>query len=328
MALLATACGSSAEGNGAGNGDGALGEAEAAVAAAPPLTTSTAPPPEPLRILVVGDSYSSGEGLADAEGRCSRSPSAYGPLAAGLLSVGREVERFVLAACTGARTPDWPAQASSWSEGSPNLIATTFGGNDAGFVEVLLDCIGLDDVGDVGDVGDDDGRGLEAAADFLFNRGCDLTEDEAMARVEELGAVLRPLYQDMAGLVGADGQVFVLGYPAPVAEPDEWPTRRCDGISRSDGRFIRGLAAELNRTIEAATDVADNVHFVEVASAFDGHERCGADPWLYGIDDILGGAGDGDEPGLPPSLARPFHPTGEGHRTLAVLLTQAVRAEA
>ena len=66
-------------------------------------------------------------------------------------------------------------------------------------------------------------------------------------------------------------------------------------------------------TIEAATDVADNVHFVEVASAFDGHERCGADPWLYGIDDILGGAGDGDEPGLPPSLARPFHPTGEGH---------------
>lgn len=338
MVIAVAACGSSDDqqadeaNDGAGAGaEGTGPDADPSPAAAATIapssttttvatTTTTEPPPLPIRLLVAGDSYSSGEGLGDAEGRCARSPSAYGPLAARRLAAdGVDVERVVLAACTGATVGNWSGQLDQWDGDAPNLIAVTMGGNDGGFVPLMADCLGVDDGLEV--VGDADDLDLGAAVGLLVNRGCDTSEADVEADTDAVADRLRGLYTSMVEAVGENGEVYVLGYPVPLADPDGWSGPRCDGIARDDARFLRRAAAGLNEAIAEATEVDDRVHFVEVASTFEGHARCSPDPWLFGLEDLIG-RDDGDR--LTLALTRPFHPTEDGHEAMAELLAEAV----
>lgn len=282
--------------------------------------------PVPIRWLAVGDSFSSGEGLADATGRCSRSPSAFPGLARSALDAaageaGPMVERFVAAPCTGARITDWPEQLAEWDSDAPNLLSATFGGNDVGFVALMADCIGLDDSLEL--LGDPAEVDLGAAARLLLGRGCDRPEAAINAEIDQIQPALEELYATMAATVGDNGRVFVLGYPAPVADPAGWKVARCDGVSRDDGRLLRRAAERLNDTIEAATAVRPNVHFVDVAAIFDPHTRCSPEPWLYGLRDALEQVPDGSGTRLV-VRARPFHPTPDGHEAMAELLLAAI----
>ncbi|MEL7158345.1 MAG: SGNH/GDSL hydrolase family protein [Actinomycetota bacterium] len=315
-------------------------EADAASATSPPgsstsaltsttIPTTTAPPPmAPLRWLAAGDSFSSGEGLADADGGCSRSSSAYPDLARAALAEtsaergeGMTVERFTVMACTGAQTTDWPGQLDAWDAPAPNLISATFGGNDVGFVGLMADCIGLDD--SMALLEDASELDLATAARLLLGRGCDRSEEAINGEIDALGADLSALYGDMAATVGDEGRVFVLGYPAPVADPAEWSTPRCEGVSGTDGRLLRRATDRLNEVIRVATEGHHNVHFVDVAPAFDGHGRCGSDPWLYGLADAVERVDDGDRERLV-IRARPFHPNPAGHEAMAELLVTAI----
>ncbi len=286
----------------------------------PPTTTTTEPPPAPQRWLAVGDSYSSGEGLDDATGDCSRSPSAFPALAADLVTEV-EVEAFASTACTAAHSSDWEEQLAAATIDEPTLITATFGGNDVGFVELMVDCLGLDDSMELL-TGAGDLSPAELAEGFL-SRGCDRTQAEIDAELAALQPVLEALYADMAAVVGTDGHVVIVGYPAPVADPAVWSTGRCDGISADDGRLLRRAADRLNATMAAAADTVANVWFVDVAPTFEGHGRCGPEPWLYGPGDLLQRVED-DEGSRFEIDARPFHPTAIGHDAMALVVASSV----
>ena len=288
--------------------------------------------PDELRWLAVGDSYSSGEGLPDVEGACANSPSAYAPLLASTTATGPQVEQFVFSACTGAVTDDWPAQLQAWGADQPdqpNLITATFGGNDIGFAEVFMDCIGFDD--GVNSLDDVLGLDFDSVAALLLGRGCDIGEDEINGRIDALDPVLVDLYAMMADVVGDEGNVFILGYPAPLAEPESWPFPVCEGVSRGDGETLLRAADRLNDVIADATDSQPNVHFVDVAPAFVGHGRCSDEEWIYGLIDILDiDIPDADDTsGAGVSLieeARPFHPNQAGHLAMATALDAALQS--
>ncbi|MEM9614852.1 MAG: SGNH/GDSL hydrolase family protein [Actinomycetota bacterium] len=328
LVLVAASCSGDDDGGAAPDPDAALtlesdvveGDGLDTTTTTLPPTTTTTEPPEPLRWLAVGDSYSSGEGLDDAVGDCSRSPRAYPALAAALLTEA-EVAGFASTACTAAHSDDWPDQWAASTLEEPNLITATFGGNDVGFVDLMIDCLGLDDsmelLSDAGDLSPGE------LAEAFLSRGCDRTEAEIDEDLAALQPLLEELYADMAEVVGPEGDVVILGYPAPVADPDTWPGSRCDGISADDGRLLRRAADRLNATIEAATDTRANVHFVDVAPSFEGHGRCGAEPWLYGPGDLLQRVEDEDGSRLT-IAARPFHPTAEGHEAMALVVASSV----
>jgi hypothetical protein len=119
--------------------------------------SSAAPPSGPVSWISTGDSYSSGEGVQGAEGPCSQSQLAFGPLAAErLLAQHWKISPEVFTACTGhlvedefhAR-PDSGGKASLWDwgkeQGGPdqaNIITLSFGGNDIGFADYLTSCLG------------------------------------------------------------------------------------------------------------------------------------------------------------------------------------------
>ncbi len=299
-------------------------EPEAAIGGLAPASPHTGP--VSLRWLAVGDSYSSGEGLTDVEGRCAMSPSAYGPLVSSASARDWSVDHFVFAACTGAVTADWDTQLDDWKghglgggEG-PNLITATFGGNDIGFADTLLDCIGFDDGVEL--LENPSEIDFESATEALFGRGCDISEEEVQSRIDKLRATLESLYESMSDVVGPDGAVFVLGYPAPVADPRQWEGGRCDGISRRDGEMLLRAASRLNEVIRQATEIRANVWFVGVAEDFEGHGRCSGDEWIFGLADSLDT--DNKVAGVPlAETARPFHPNEAGHRAIAAALNRA-----
>jgi lysophospholipase L1-like esterase len=241
------------------------------------------------------------------------------------------VERFVFSACSGAVTDDWPAHRDRWTDGRPNLITATYGGNDIGFTDVVLDCIGVDDGVDVVAELERTERltqiDLGSVADTLLNRGCDLSEAEVQQRIDGLRSRLEALYGEMSDLVGPEGWVLILGYPSPVADPDAWDANRCDGVATDDGRLLRRAAQRLNGVISSSTDVRDNVRFVDVAPVFEGHGRCSGDDWIFGLADSIDDerTSIGNLPAV--ETMRPFHPNQAGHRAMAETLRRALDAE-
>lgn len=131
-----------------------------------PPTASTAhgAPPAPITWLSTGDSYSSGEGVRGNVGDCAQSDEAWGPSAAKRLrnpTDGWNVGQVVFSACTGhlvqdffnGRPTDSGETSSLWQwaldqPGAPasgrfDVITMSFGGNDIGFADIILDCMGM-----------------------------------------------------------------------------------------------------------------------------------------------------------------------------------------
>jgi lysophospholipase L1-like esterase len=271
--------------------------------------------PEPVRWLSLGDSFASAEGLRGARGRCARSDHAFSPRAAALVAADVDVAQVVHVACSGAEIDEVEAQIAQAEPELPegehfNLVTVTIGGNDAGFGFVLLDCIGTDELAH------------DAVRALLGRepRGCDIDDTELDRRARELKPRLEQFYRRLAELVGPDGNVIVLDYPHLFEAPDTWTAgtgARCDGFDRTDAQFLRSAGDELNDTIGAATAVSDRVHFLDIAPLFDGHGRCGADPWLFGV---TFGVRQGTF-----RVQASFHPTDDGHAAMADAIVERVR---
>src|SRR5436190_10914773 len=96
--------------------------------------------------IAAGDSYSSGEGGPGAFGRCGRSDRAMAQQARALVADEIRIDAFAPVACTGAVIDDVPEQVQTAATpgGAANLVTITIGGNDVGFAELLVDCVGVD----------------------------------------------------------------------------------------------------------------------------------------------------------------------------------------
>jgi lysophospholipase L1-like esterase len=265
------------------------------------------------RWLSVGDSYVSGEGLADGDEFCSRSPHAW--VAATEQRIGAQlgVRGFVNFTCRGAFIPQVEAQLdqglATLRPGERfDLVTLSVGGNDAGFNEILFDCVGLD----------------ELAADLVSTllgrtpRGCDLASADLRRRTDLLGDRLGALYDHILNdVIAPDGTLVVFGYPALFEPPERWAPgegNHCDGIRRADVLLLAEAADLLNRAVSGAASGRQRVVMWPMGPEFVGHRRCTTgETWLYGIRLGIG------------SNRGSFHPNQAGHDALSQWLEARLR---
>lgn len=201
--------------------------------------------------VALGDSYSSGVGAGDYgdSGDCKRSANAYPQLYAS----ANGIDDFQFAACLGARTDDVLAQADSLSADT-DIVTVSVGGNDAGFVDVMIDCT--------------------TSAD----QGCVDRVDEAKDYAETtLPGLLDGVY-DKIEAQAPNAEVFVLGYPRFYEIGGS-----CDaGLSDTKRTAINSGADALADTISERASAA-GFTFVDVRDEFSGHEICSDDWWLHSV---------------------------------------------
>ena len=280
----------------------------------------------------MGDSFSSGQGDDDASGDCQRSDNAAAKSASRRLQQptgsshlgGWEVTGLELVACSGNRPQDFDQQWSQYVNGGRDeaeIISFSFGGNDIGFSGVIDECAGLvsncetycenrrDECGD---------RGVEALL---------------KSKIDDLAPRWEELYVKAANKLAARGEVYVVGYPALIAEDTDWLCRTVHlGAGDDEIAMLRRVAVHLDEAIRGAVGGAnkslasipdprnpgrtygERINYVPVIDWFDGHEVCGKvePPWINGRREGWF------------NTAQKFHPTAEGHRQLGHLLAQRV----
>ena len=264
-----------------------------------------------------GDSYSAGQGLREREGACARSPLAYGPTAANLLrDRGWDIGPVTFTACSGAVTeqyfnnwsvpwgPSVPETIaicgghllcitalprgthtinSQWQQGLDqggpervDVIVMSFGGNDIGFPDVLSDCVIFPD----------------SWQDVAFASGCDISEEELIARIDNLidppaecpgsprytrtdnsryecdldlgthrGSMVDLYESIVTDRLSPSGRLFVVGYPRLFAPLEEWPgwvKTSCNEIWRGDTEKLGRLAEHFDVKLKHAVDIANS----------------------------------------------------------------------
>lgn len=261
----------------------------------------------PFTYVALGDSYSSGEGIPPfLGGGCHRSSRAYPtwvrrPGAAKTLYA--TASGWASWACSGAKTAnvlprslggvpqqrlgetlDRATQLDSADLARADLVTLTIGGNDAGFIEVLLVCA------------------LSNCKTRTFEQGRAAIIDATRPQLEKV-------YRAVARKAPR-ARILVLGYPGlfPATKAEQ----ACAGLSRFRGEqtMLRRLGERLNATIAAAVRTVARsgarIEYVPVSARFAGHEVCGRKgPWLNGL--VTSNSGLGLD-------AASFHPNLEGQR--------------
>ncbi|MGN9839431.1 SGNH/GDSL hydrolase family protein [Nonomuraea sp. H19] len=262
--------------------------------------------------VALGDSYSSGEGVYELDGqpvndgadRCHRATGSYVPLVAKSYHFGGGTAFY---ACSGATT----SQILSGQYGqrpqitrvdrSASLVTLSIGGNDAGFTEVLTGCI----------------------VKLPGSTACVEQDAAVTRRIDELRPNLTKVLRELR-VRAPDARIIVLGYPRPF--PQE-PTQSVDNLSAADQRWLNGMTRRLNDTVGAVVAEFDraiaafggpgSVEYVDAYEAFTGHEVGRPQPYLNGL------RVDMEELRVN---ARSYHPTGDGYRRFADLVTQQIAA--
>lgn len=132
-----------------------------------------------------------------------------------------------------------------------------------------------------------------------------------------------------------DAQVFVVPLPPALPNPTD-DLSGCYGLLTPDNiRAMQLILDEANRLMEVNA-LAAGAHFVrqdaegspwnERDAAGNGHGVCSPDSWVWGLDAALP---QSPEMWLKPGewFRRILHPKWQGHRTIARVLTPAIRGE-
>jgi len=318
--------------------------------------------PKPLSIVQLGDSIASGEGTlygytynpttrrwtggnlnATWPGSypgCHVSPDAYGNVVARTLHA-----RFTTFACTGASytngitapevssgilttTTLRPAEFGDWGNGldlnpaydaaRPDLVLVTLGADDLQFTHVVQDCVTNALAHTVG---------LEALRCTATNPGPTITTDFTANL-----AGLVPHYQTLVNAIRARGRaagrvpkiVFTTYHdPLPTG------SATCPDVALLDPTqiaYLHTLVPALNTTIRTTINglhtpgvaVADTSTAMVAANGTN-HRWCSPQPWAYGLSIFTV-----TDP-LSLNSQAPFHPTPDGQRRYAALVTPVVR---
>ncbi|MEV0389767.1 SGNH/GDSL hydrolase family protein [Nonomuraea sp. NPDC050643] len=262
--------------------------------------------------VALGDSYSSGEGVFDLDrqpvndgaDRCHRATGSYVPLVSKAYEFGGGTAFY---ACSGATTRQLLSgqygQRPQITRVDPkaSLVTLSIGGNDAGFTGVLTACI----------------------VKLPWSSAC-VDQDAAVARrIGLLRANMLTVLKELR--VRAPGaRVVVLGYPRPFPKD---PAQSVDNMTAEDQRWINAATRRLNDAVGsvvadfdraiAAFGAPGSVEYVDAYDAFTGHEVGQARPYLNGLHV------DMEELKVD---ARSYHPTGDGYRRFAELITKQIAA--
>lgn len=218
------------------------------------------------RLVALGDSFSSGEGVPPFDSqtdtktnRCHRSPRAWPIKLASRLALSVQSE-----ACSGAVTEDLLTDDPSRKEPERrvsqlarlrelrdvSVVTLTVGGNDIGFAEILAKCA------------------TAPRCDRHYTAG---GSDRIDVRIETLRRALPGAYQSVQEAAPGD-RLVVMGYPRLF--PKRPPLLTCSALStigQKEERYLNGKTATLNAAIRGAANEA-GARFIDVEDAFDGHE--------------------------------------------------------
>ncbi len=222
---------------------------------------------------VLGDSFSSGEGVpasssplfispSDTDG-CHRSYQAYANVMNDATDYDLSLDNFV--ACSGATS----AQIVSGLDGESGQLAgidtgdhyivLTAGGDDIGFVPFVTACV-LNEC---------------AEGSTAYNNAED-------AITNTLPGNLATLYGDIKADVGTGTRVLVLGYPHEI--PAAGAPWSCSSLLSADQTAAVQVESDLNTAIAAAVTTAGApFEYVDPWDQFSGHQLCSADPYFRGL---------------------------------------------
>ena len=256
--------------------------------------------------LALGDAYSSGFGVATYEpgthqqngNDCQRSTRAYPAAVAASTEFGRQ-----FFACQGAKTRDFFSvrpERSSWGEepqldrlnASTGLVTYSIGGSDAGYADILRDCIGDDDLLPFLTCYDDNNvyERVDSAFDALDGTG----EEDGIHSYAKIFSHIRTNAEN--------AQVVQVGYPHLYAATGG----RCEGVKKADQRWVVEKTDELNAIIAKQ---AGRAGYLSANPSFDDHELCsGSSEWIFGFRSDAG-----------------LHPNAAGHTAIAAAVTDALQ---
>ena len=183
---------------------------------------------------------------------CYRSSLAYAPFVAR----SRPHTSLTFKACTGADTADVTGGQSAALSASTDFVTISIGGNDVGFVDLILSCFSTWD-----------------------EPLCRSTVSTVNSRIDSrLPARLDATYADIRGRAPA-ATVLVVGYPTPFGASTS--CSQAAGISARESVLLDDVAAHLDRVI-ADRAAAAGFTYLDPVPAFTGHDVCAATPYLWG----------------------------------------------
>ena len=202
--------------------------------------------------VALGDSYASGTGAGDYgdSGACKRSANSYPQLWANAHSPAS----FSFDACSGAVTSDVLSGQLGSLNADTTLVSISIGGNDAGFVDVMIDCT------------------------LSSDQGCIDRVEEAKAFANgELPGRLDNVYSQIKSKA-PNAELVVLNYPHFYEIGGS-----CNGgLSDVKREAINGGSDALSEVISSRASAA-GAKFADVRGNFSGHGICSDDWWLHSV---------------------------------------------
>ncbi|HEX6347095.1 SGNH/GDSL hydrolase family protein [Umezawaea sp.] len=206
------------------------------------------------KYVALGDSYAVGVGTYgydDPNDPCRRGPFAYPRLWA----AAHPSTAFVEASCSGAETADVLTSQLPLVTPDTSLVTIQVGGNDAGFVDVLVGCT------------------------FGSDADC-------VARTQAASQVVRttvaPALQKTYAAVRANApsaRVVVIGYPRIYK-----PGGTCFGQLSAPKQAAINASADVLASVTAAQASAAGFTFLDARATFSGHEICTSDWYLTALE--------------------------------------------
>ncbi|MEV5988969.1 SGNH/GDSL hydrolase family protein [Streptomyces sp. NPDC052051] len=204
--------------------------------------------------VALGDSYSSGVGSGSyisSSGDCKRSTKAYSYL----WQASHAPSSYSFMACSGAVTTDVLNNQLGALNSSTSLVSISIGGNDAGFADVMTNCV------------------------IATDSGCLSKIATAKAYVDStLPARLDAVYNQIRAKAPS-ARVVVMGYPRFY----KLNTTLCLGLSETKRAAINGAVDYIDTAISKRA-ANHGFAFGDVRSTFSGHEICSSDSWLHSVD--------------------------------------------
>ncbi|MFC7528624.1 SGNH/GDSL hydrolase family protein [Actinoplanes sp. GCM10030250] len=220
-----------------------------------------APPPAARDYVALGDSYASGLGAGNyLNTECFQSKdSSYPQLwvksrPAGTL--GTVTDRT----CSGALIKNVRDTQLDAINADTGWVTLTVGGNDAGWVGALRQCL----------------LGNDQTCRSTVTRSASDAEAILPDELDKLYTAIRKR--------APDAKVYVLGYPHLVGAGTG---AGCESLPESRREILNEGSDKLAETIKAAVGKHEGFTYVDVRKAFEGHEACTGSPWIHSVRDEL-----------------------------------------
>lgn len=185
-----------------------------------------------------------------------------------------------------------------------DYVTMTIGGNDVGFVDVVIDCA------------------LGSTYLYYGTKMLDKKFDEIWDNWSYYKANIKQVYNDVYEAAGPDAHIIIAGYPKLFEQSGKGAlisAGEADLVNTNVNTFninLEEIVKECNMDLEE-----DHFHFVEVESAFNGHEAYSKVPW---INKIHFGTYDNDLDHSAISSSYSMHPNDKGAQAYAECVNKVI----